>query len=157
MIENQAALWCPVDVGAEVRIQSFLSKKSIDFDFSNNYGSRVLHQFETVKNTNQKWKLQRVDSIGYLIRHVDSGLCLIPTTVGKDGAVNLDVGPFGHAFIFERHQDSSVLIHLAGKEEYTLTIENGSEKTGAKFVLWPHASGAASRWRLTNFHDVIAK
>ncbi|KAI0796397.1 hypothetical protein BC629DRAFT_292584 [Irpex lacteus] len=150
--------WTPVDDGTDVRIQSALTKKYIDYAFHLDYaasqhassGSRKLHQWEISGDTpNQvvRWKLDSTepDSAGYLIRHAETGLCLIPTTVDNDGRVYLDVGPFGHGFTFKKTNDDSVIICLAGKG-YTVTVEDASPHNGARLVLWPHASGPASRW-----------
>ncbi|KAI0812486.1 hypothetical protein BC629DRAFT_940686 [Irpex lacteus] len=162
MSTNQDDLWCPVDEGVPVRIISAHCSRSIDFYFPSEISDRVLHQWESCKNsTDQKWKVERVGAIGYLIRHVESGLCLIPTTLGRDGRVHMDVGPFGHAFAFERQRDSSIRdsiigkhsIHLAEKKEYTLKVEGSSDMNGAKFILWPHADGSAARWYFKDFHD----
>ncbi|KAI0821577.1 hypothetical protein BC629DRAFT_1587828 [Irpex lacteus] len=61
-------------VGTEYNIQSILTKKSIDFDFSNGTGSRKLHQWETFDIPNQIWTLESADhSTGYIIRHVQTG------------------------------------------------------------------------------------
>ncbi len=46
--------------------------------------------------TCNQWKLEPTELAGYLIRHAETGLCLIPTTIGAEGRVYLDVGPFGH-------------------------------------------------------------
>ncbi|KAI0812485.1 hypothetical protein BC629DRAFT_1436537 [Irpex lacteus] len=152
MSTSQDDLWCPVDAGTEVRIETVLCKKSIDMCFQKDTGSRLLSQYENIKNTNQMWKLERVGSIGYLIRHVDSGLCLIPTTVGKDGRVYTDVGPLATRL---PSKDTGIrVIHLAEKKEYTLTVEGSSEKTGARYVLWPHGGGAASKWYIKDFYDL---
>ncbi|KAI0796443.1 hypothetical protein BC629DRAFT_1592665 [Irpex lacteus] len=145
----------PVPDGTEIRIQSVLTKKSIDFDFSNGKGSRKLHQWDTLEIPNQTWTLAKsVDHAGSLIRHAETGLSLIPTTVGGDGRVYLDVGPFGHGFTFKkaRNGEDNILVYLAGKE-YTITVENASDENGAKLVLWPHATGAASKWALKALNE----
>ncbi|KAI0766502.1 hypothetical protein BC629DRAFT_890205 [Irpex lacteus] len=90
--------WAPVSEDTDVCIQSALTRKYIDYAWTHGTGSRKLHQWDggNPPSPNKTWKLEPTELAGYLIRHAETGLCLIPTTIGAEGRVYLDNLPRGH-------------------------------------------------------------
>ncbi|KAI0339503.1 hypothetical protein BDW22DRAFT_601839 [Trametopsis cervina] len=146
--------YCPVEFGEPVRLKSFATRKSMDYDHSEGRGSRSLHQFDTINHGNQKWTIEHAGPFGFRIRHYDSGRYLTTGNVGDGGRVFMVVGDFGSVFTFEPLSDGTVYIHLAGQNQYTMNPEGGGLANGVKLIMWPHGAADNDKWYVRAHNDL---
>ncbi|KAG5644903.1 hypothetical protein DXG03_007455 [Asterophora parasitica] len=150
--------WCPVPVGTPVRIRSHVSRKCMDYDFSDGRGGKSLHQFDAVNNPNQRFEINAVGPKGFAIRHIASGRYLT-TSSTADMRVYFAMGDFPTLFTFEARLDGNnwngtVLIHIADQNQYTLNVENAAQHNGAKLIGWTGGKGSPDIWYIKGFDDM---
>ncbi|KAJ7869621.1 hypothetical protein B0H13DRAFT_2062847 [Mycena leptocephala] len=92
--------WCSVPVRTPVRIRSHISKKCMDYDYSDGNGSKSLHQFDAISSPNQKFEIHPVGPKGFSIRHIASGHYI------GDSRVYMVMYDFPSIFTFEARVDS---------------------------------------------------
>lgn len=112
---------CPVPPNTPVRFTMYLTKKCIDFYWSEGRGGRDLHQHDALKIANQcvspdvvlslhklifpakksQWTILPAEPHGYLIRHIESGRYLSTGRVGANNRIYMTTHELGNVFIFE--------------------------------------------------------
>ncbi|KAJ6568218.1 hypothetical protein DFH09DRAFT_432422 [Mycena vulgaris] len=98
--------WCPVPVRTPVRLRAHVSKKCMDYDYSDGRGSNSLHQFDALNHPNQRFEIHPVGPKGFSIRHIASGRYLTTANIG-DSRVYMAVGDFPTIFTFEARVDNA--------------------------------------------------
>lgn len=106
-----------------VRFRSWVSKKSLDFDWSDGRGNKSIHQFDSYSILNQQvtlfinlvpadkglmlffvsyqWSITKANSLGFRILHVQSGRHLTVGQLGNDHRYYLTTHELGSIFFFE--------------------------------------------------------
>ncbi|KAK7435786.1 hypothetical protein VKT23_019484 [Stygiomarasmius scandens] len=145
--------WCPVPLDTPVRFRSYSTKKCMDFDFSEGKGGRNLHLYDAINHPNQKWIITRAGTLGFYIRHQDSGRYLATGNAGGDSRLYITTHEIGNVFTFEQRNDNTVWIHLADKNQYTMNPEGGNSNNYTKIIMWPHGKNDNDRWYVKRHED----
>ncbi|KAF7328408.1 hypothetical protein MVEN_02556500 [Mycena venus] len=149
--------WAPFALNTPIRFRSIANRTSLDFDWSDNRGSKNFGQYDAVEHNNQKFEILSIGPKAFAIRHIASGRYITTQNSRPDGGVYMGMGDFPFPVTFQcllderGNANGKVMIRFAEQDEYTFNSEGIQCR---KLIGWMHAKGANDEWQVKAFNDL---